>query len=335
MTQLHHKSPWVRGMALRMLAKLGDARAIVPAIEALNDPSPSVRYYAADALGSLHATKAIPVLCRHIDDLAVTNEEELETMPFDYNPLPRAAETALEALGTLKDHESFSALIVRLAPKYPVGIRTASIRALSQLGDTKAVPYLIPLLKDEYFGVCGETEEALGEFGDTRAIEPLIEKIHTESAPDEGAMVALGHFNDPRITATMISFLSNRSGQTGRIAAEILAAHHDLNAVEPLITASRIPSSSWRSIYAKALGQLGDRRAIPVLIEMIQYLTYNERAAAASALAQLGDPIAIAPLTDVLAENNDEATHAAIMEALAKLRAENKASPGSSTKSTK
>lgn len=52
----------VRGRAAMMLGKLGDTRAVMPLIRALNAPGFQTRYYAAQALGELGDHRAVDPL---------------------------------------------------------------------------------------------------------------------------------------------------------------------------------------------------------------------------------------------------------------------------------
>jgi len=54
--------------------------------------------------------------------------------------------------------------------------RHYAVYVLGELKDKRAVPLLIPLLRDE--GISFEVAWALGEIGDDRAVSPLIEALH-------------------------------------------------------------------------------------------------------------------------------------------------------------
>ncbi|MFN8529563.1 MAG: HEAT repeat domain-containing protein [Anaerolineae bacterium] len=75
----------VRGRAALMLGKLGDARAVDPLIEALDDSGYQTRLNAAEALGKIGDPRAIKALLR------VTES--------DHDTVGDAARTALEKLG--------------------------------------------------------------------------------------------------------------------------------------------------------------------------------------------------------------------------------------------
>ncbi len=58
------EDPKIRGMAAEGLALAGGKMAVEPLIEALSDPSPEVRFWAAVGLGGLGDTAALPALRR-------------------------------------------------------------------------------------------------------------------------------------------------------------------------------------------------------------------------------------------------------------------------------
>ena len=56
-------------------------------------------------------------------------------------------------------------------------VRESHVKALAALGETAAVPYLIPVLKDEDFRVRVAVAEALKSLGDASAIPALADRV--------------------------------------------------------------------------------------------------------------------------------------------------------------
>jgi HEAT repeat protein len=81
-----HEDLIVRGRAALMLGKLGDARAVVPLIQALDAPGLQTPLHAAEALGKLGDPRAIGPL---VDMMGRANNDKLNA----------AAATALKRLG--------------------------------------------------------------------------------------------------------------------------------------------------------------------------------------------------------------------------------------------
>jgi len=83
--QNHHEDLIVRGRAALMLGKIGDARAVIPLIQALEAPGHQTPLFAAQSLGRLGDPRAIPPLLRMME----TNRDTVR----------EAAQEALQKLG--------------------------------------------------------------------------------------------------------------------------------------------------------------------------------------------------------------------------------------------
>jgi len=71
-------------------------------------------------------------------------------------------------------------LLEKLKSKHWI-IREDAVKALTELGDKRAVESIIKLLKDEHIGVKRFAINALGIIGDKRAIEPLQQTLEKET----------------------------------------------------------------------------------------------------------------------------------------------------------
>ncbi|UCH12166.1 MAG: HEAT repeat domain-containing protein [Candidatus Omnitrophota bacterium] len=129
--------------AMSALMKLKDKSAVSNFIEALPDRYASIRMKALDALALFKDKSAIPALIKRLND---TNTSiVLKT---------------IDILSNFKDKIVVEALIKRLdTGNKPIKIRT--IEALAKIKDKSALPYLEPLLNDEYIGVRRAAKDAV------------------------------------------------------------------------------------------------------------------------------------------------------------------------------
>lgn len=93
----------VRGRAALMLGKLGDDRAVMPLIRALNAPGFQIPLNAAEALGHLGDTRAIPPLMNVLEN--------------SKDKLRDTALTALKRLGHAPDKDATPAEKAHLEPE--------------------------------------------------------------------------------------------------------------------------------------------------------------------------------------------------------------------------
>ncbi|MCB9456308.1 MAG: HEAT repeat domain-containing protein [Anaerolineaceae bacterium] len=121
-----------------LLGRVGDARAIEPLIDALRDEHVGVRGAAANALGAIGDNSAVP----YILPLLKENNPQLKVW----------AAYALTKLG----HDRFDLIVEPLGSK-DVLVRRSAILALEQLGDRRAVEYLLPLQDDHARRFEGDT----------------------------------------------------------------------------------------------------------------------------------------------------------------------------------
>jgi len=119
----------LRQFVAYLLGRVGDARAIEPLIDALQDDNAGVRGAAANALGAIGDDAAVPYLKPLLNN--------------DNHQLVVWAAYALTRLG----HDYFSVLADALtAPD--VDVRRSAVLALQQLGDPRAIPPLLALSDD-------------------------------------------------------------------------------------------------------------------------------------------------------------------------------------------
>lgn len=187
-----------REEAVDALSELGDERAILPLIRALDDVSPYVRRAAAQALGGSGAIKSTAPLIKSLTD----NDRYVR----------EAAAQALGHLGAvavpgitagLEDTDwririgSVIALRVSsgLLPTLDPVIRTLSddspyvrreaVKTLGRIGDYTILPYLIQATKDPDAGVRLRAIRAVAKLGSTQEVIPVLQRC---SQDEDGAV---------------------------------------------------------------------------------------------------------------------------------------------------
>lgn len=155
-----------RRTAARALAAIAPA-AVVPEIAArlAAEPDRGVRQSLVRGLGRLGDDHALPILIKTLQDrdLQVCQEAALALSRFNS---PAAFEALLAALTRKETREDWQ-------------IRRFAAQALGKLGDRRAVPALIAILRDESDLVPPAAAEALGELGDQQAVTALKTVRHT------------------------------------------------------------------------------------------------------------------------------------------------------------
>jgi len=151
---------------------------------------------------------------------------------------------------------------------------------------------------------------ALGEIGDPTALEPLLRYRREQTRPrgqgkeplrvlhpmsvrgNEALAKALGGARDPRAVSVLLelSALAYDGDGGGVVDRAVSAALRRIGpaAVPHLTKAIRHKRDNVRSLIARVLGQIGDRRALPALTDMLKDELPWVGGAAAVALNRLG-----------------------------------------------
>jgi len=193
---------------IRALGETKNPEAFTPLTELLKAPTHDVRSWAADGLGLLGDTRAIPLLAGLLKD---THEDVLLSAAsaltrFKDFPAPPELMAALaysdsiqmhaaEALVLSNDPRGIDALIAAMAT-HPV-----AIYVLGQSRDPRVVPALINFLQTPTNKSAGRASAAaaLGRLGDPRAVDPLIASLNEDNgAVTTASIVALGQLKDKR-----------------------------------------------------------------------------------------------------------------------------------------
>ena len=206
-------------------------------------------------------------------------------------------------------------------------VREAAADALGQVGDRRAVDPLIKALSDDKYGITRVREaaaKALVQLGDV-AVDPLVKTLTDPKGSvrlaaakalqqlgqpewvrcirgDNDDFARLASSGEPGGSALLIAALSDGDRDVRR-RVPLALVRLGATALDPLVNALSDDSSDIRDQAARALGQLGDRRAVDPLLKALSGDDSRVRNRAAEALGYLGDKRAVDPLIKILSDD--------------------------------
>lgn len=305
---LHRYSWRSAAQIIRLLAVMGDQRAIASILPFVHSPHWQLRAAAARALGLLGAATAEP-------SLAVA-------LHHDRNKRVRLE--AAFALGNLHTGPAYKELASALTDPSAAVAMTAAV-ALAQATEPHAAAALSRLVRADAGGTHREAAYyaayALGEQGDQSSEPVLLQALHDRNANMRAAAAgALGHLHDRSAVESLVIALRDSSRMVRFTAAQALGVIGDRRALPALLKSLKDANEDVREQSARALGRLRDPKAIPALI----YAAYHDTddaipRAAAFALGSIGDPVARTALLR-LEKSKDPSVSSAARYALTILR---------------
>jgi len=176
---LSHRHEHIRAVAAEALGRLGDQRAVGPLVSTLSDPFADVRKEAALGLGHLRAASAIDTL---IHVLAEDTDTEVRINAI------RSLALIQSRLGTRKAHDGLIDAIEIAAQDLDDNVRYVAVQCLGNMRDRTAVSILIARLNDPNTHIRQESARALSKIGDLRAVEPLTE-LFSRADADEAKVI--------------------------------------------------------------------------------------------------------------------------------------------------
>ena len=151
--------------------------------------------------------------------------------------------------------------------------RADAMRQLRIGSEEEIVPYLAGCLMEHHIPVAATARRVLAALGDDSAVFVLMDLLTDENVGWSAAQ-AIGEFDDDRP----------------------LVRH-----VQALLQSKHCGIYDPRLNAARALGELGDRRAVPALVHALHDPERNVREEVIHALGSLGDDRAVGPLSRMLA----------------------------------
>lgn len=315
----YDKNFGLRGSAAIALGEIGNAKAVKPLIEALQNKDFPIQVAASKALGQIRDHNAVEPL---IDTLKRGD--------------PSVQYYAAEALGNIGNKQAIKPLITAFiytfrstywggysdeGPRKVIGTKNPSedqsfrrlvVESVAQFGDAAINPLIVTLKKSTFNYQREMAAEALGKIGNSRSVKPLIRTLKRDK--DYGvrfaAARALGLIGDTKAVKPLIRSLLHKGSFPSfqESIAEALGDIGDARAVEPLIaTLEKLKSvhvglrPGGRGLHypseavIEALGKIGGKRAVETLIFALQTKGFSTKAAA-KALGEMRDVSAVEPL---------------------------------------
>ncbi|MDP8233546.1 MAG: HEAT repeat domain-containing protein [Candidatus Saelkia tenebricola] len=251
---------------LEAIGKIGDTRAVEPLLEILKDSNGNIRKNVVETLVSVGDLRCVGPLIEVLKDSDISIRCN-----------------AAEALGKIGNINAVKPLTMLLNDKYYM-VRVKAAEALGKIGNINAVKPLTMLLNDKYYMVRVKAAEALGNIGDAKSVEPLIpimkDQDYSVRMSAANALEILG-WKPSNISENIIYLIAKDSWN------EIV--NLGKNAVEFLVAILRSKDDYNHKIkkdIAVALGIIGDTRAVEPLINAISGYNGLE---VAIALIKIGD----------------------------------------------
>jgi HEAT repeat protein len=259
LTELRSKDVVTRRIAATKLGRTGDARAIKPLIDALNDKDRYVQNNSVSALVEIGESAVEPLI------EAMENKKDVSFRCKIAGILGKACDT-----------RAVEPLIKMLKKK---GTKSAAAEALGDIGDTRANEPLIDVLNDKDAGVWESAATALGKIGDDGVVESVIDKLKGKKEKDRWKLaVILGKLNDTKAVEPLITMATESTdSKTQECAIFSLLDLKDPRATEIYIAALNSDNSEIRLKAARNLVNSEDPGAIAVeaqILRIIEEETY-------------------------------------------------------------
>ncbi|VTS07480.1 HEAT repeat domain-containing protein [Tuwongella immobilis] len=196
---LNDRNPEVRSLAVQGLIHQGDRGSMESLLPMLNDESLEVRAAVAEAIGrlgdALIVERATPQLLAALAD------------PIEPELLRVAA---AQTLGQLRIAAAVDPLMATLAEE-SVALRLASLSALGQLGDRKAVPALLKLThREDDAEIVAKALQALGQLADDRALPAFLTGLQAlEAEVRLAAVLGAAQLGSPKAVPDLLELLAD------------------------------------------------------------------------------------------------------------------------------
>lgn len=169
-------------------------------------------------------------------------------------------------------------------------VRLSAAHALANLKAAEAVPAILRNLSLPAQWPLQRVAETLAEMGDV-AVEPLLASLadpDTTDAAQAAAIRALGMLHAVTAGAVVLDHVRHASDEIRVQSAKALGDLGERRAVTPLTWAMNDPVWEVRAAASRSLGQLGDETGVPVLSKHLADPAWWVRFNCATALYQLG-----------------------------------------------
>ena len=312
--------PGVDGMALAVLARIGDAETVLRHCKRLLGNS-----YSKVACGAARFLAALgePGLGLMLNHLGDPREDVRDSMAHalarqaDHPRVRAFVESALKSDSDALRQGAQQVMALTRKQTAPRAVVEAELRAAMAGGadgwrahlrqvDMTAARIAKALLQDSDSNVRAAAADILAESGDPSAAPALRKALADDSAPVRArAIEALAALGDRAAVAALIAALDDGAEAVRAAAAAALGRLGDPAAIGPLAKALGRPDWHLRRAAAEALGSFADPRAAEALTKALaEDPHWAVRAAAATALGRRKEAAAVPPLLAGLADGH-------------------------------
>lgn len=270
------------------LAKASFPRELREQIVRLHHPQAVERAAAATQLAKMGrgAAPAVPYLIRLLQDDTPVQLSRYLGGGFHSSSETTPAEESSRALAKIGEPASNALILALNAPQ--ADVRRLAAKALGQIGDVKAVEFLLALLEDPDPGVRATTALALGNYRNPVAVQKIIQAFPAASARARADMVyALSHINDLLAVPFLMEQAKDQNPDVRAAIMLALGKLRDGNVVPVLLTGITDEDEIVRANAAYALGAYYTKPVIDALIIALADPVPRVKEAAAESLASL------------------------------------------------
>jgi cyclophilin family peptidyl-prolyl cis-trans isomerase/HEAT repeat protein len=305
--------------------------SLVPAVPALTgalgDADPLVRGRAAEALGQIGARDAAPAIGKVAAEYARTAavaamQPDDETWPGP--PEAAAFRLALFSLVRLRAYEPIAAAVLDPAGR-PVSAWWPVAFALQRVGDQRAAPALLAMLKTQGRYTASFAARGLGTAKDPAAVKPLLELLEPPLRPLEvvvSAIRAVGALGGSEGVAPLVRLVTAPDVHPN-VRLEAVSALSALRAADALPTIQDLLTDSWPALRAAALratAAIDPEGFLLLLSGLDPDPHWTVRAVLAEVLGTLPQDLALPRLRAML-DDEDKRVAPAVLAGLVRLRA--------------
>jgi HEAT repeat protein len=316
------------------LGALGDERAVVPLVMALNS-SPSAAVSTASALARIYdrfereyhdGTRIADVVRRSVTTagqqslIAAVRGAEAEQLPALVRVLswfegPEIEVTLTHLLGEAAVRNEVIEALVRHGERVVDRVieqlssddpetQHAAVVALGRLGSHRATNALVALLDgDSHLLV--PVAGALARIGDRAAFEPLLTLLgHPDGSVRQSAIGALNSIGHPQLPERVERLLQNPDPLVRESAVRIAGYFGYAQTVDRMFECTRDEDETVRRAALEHIAFLDNPRVLPTLLDALERDTPQARAAAARALARIDKDEARAGLAAALSDED-------------------------------
>ncbi|MCY3553523.1 MAG: HEAT repeat domain-containing protein [Candidatus Poribacteria bacterium] len=320
------------------LGQIGDRRAIVPLIEALDsDPYKEVKAIAAVGLGNMRArgenNRTVIALTNALsyDDTTATQAAEalgkinvstedavqkLIIMAMDKQMRETVRTAAIEALWQLKPEQATqSMLLLMFSDETSPVIRSNAVKVLSRIQATESIPVLIWVLSTQFDEISDFQRHMKREYKTLDALRTQVDSFQIQWTPDY-----------PRANYRTWGELKPIPSLVRSEVARALGIIKGDTVIEPLVRALEDDGrATVRQSAAWALGEVkGDATIDPLVTALKKDKQGAVRQEAAIALGKIKGQKVVDPLLDVLRSDKYETTRLQAAVALREIQAGDK-----------